>query len=144
MAVDNKVPEGTPGVASFASETWGNRPNYQFGDTPAIKTRTIPVTASGADVEIVFLDVLNGSGALADWNATRDAGSADFIAATTITIADGDTKDVPVYDMGHFDMDALRWDSSYDTDAKKKDAFLGSDAPGLFVSKGKHDSDDIY
>lgn len=144
MAVDNKVPYSEPGVAGFEKETWGNRPTWQYGDTPALTTIVKQFTASGADLEIGFLDVLNGEGALADYAATRDAGSADYIAAMPITIPDGETASVSVYTMGHFEMDALTWDASYDTDAKKAAAFEGSLSPTIFVSKGKFNSDAIY
>ena len=144
MAVDNKVPYSEPGIAGFAKESWGNKQNWQFGDTPALTTQVVQFTASGDDLEIGFLDVLNGAGALADYNATPDAGTADYIAAMPITIADGDTASVSVYVMGHFEMDALTWDSTYDTDAKKAAAFQGSVSPTIFVSKGKFNSDAIY
>lgn len=144
MAVDSKVPQGNPGIASFASESWGNEPHPFLSDTPPPVTQTVSITASGADIEITYLDVLNGAGALADYNATPDAGTADYIAAATITVPDGETKEVPVYRAGHFDMDALTWDSSYDTDAKKKAAFEGSASPTIFIGKNPHSSDDIY
>ena len=41
-------------------------------------------------------------------------------------------------------MDALVWDATYDTDAKKAAAFEGSVSPTIFVSKPKHNSDAIY
>lgn len=144
MAVDNKVPYGDPGIAGFEKESWGNKQNWQYGDTPALTTKTVSFTASGADLTITFLDVLNGAGAKADYNVTPDAGTADYIAATTITIPDGETKSVPVYVQGHFEMEALGWDASYDTDAKKEAAFQGSISPTIFVSKGNFDSDAIY
>lgn len=144
MAVDNKVPYVNPGVAGFESETWGNKQAWQYGDTPALTTQTVQFTASGADLEISFLDVLNGAGAQADYNATPDAGTADYIAAMSITIPDGETKSVSVYVAGHFEMEALGWDASYDTDAKKAAAFQGSVSPTIFVSKSDFDSDAIY
>lgn len=144
MAVDNKVPYGTPGIAGFESETWGNKQNWQYSDTPALVTTTITVTASGADVVIDFLDVLATDGDAAVYNATPGAATANYIAATTITVPDGSSKEVPVYTMGHFEMAALNWDASYDTDAKKKAAFQGSVSPSIFVSKSAYDSGAIY
>ena len=35
MAVDTTLPNGEPGVASFASETFGNLGDVLFGDTPS-------------------------------------------------------------------------------------------------------------
>lgn len=143
MAVDTNIPVGEPGVASFATETFGGPAEARYGDTP-VTTTTLAVTASGADIDLPLYSVVNGAGVLADWNATRDAGSADYIIAEPIFIADGDTMTIPVYRTGHFNMDVLNWDASYDTDAKKKDAFLGSDSPGIFVSKPEHNADAIF
>jgi len=144
MAVDNKVPYGEPGIANFEKESWGNKQNWQYGDTPALTTKTISVTASGADVVIGFLDVLAVDGGAADQAGVAAADRANYIAATAITVVDGTTKDVPVYVQGHFEMNALTWDASYDTDAKKEAAFQGSVSPTIFVSKGNFDSDAIY
>lgn len=144
MAVDNKVPYGKPGIANFESESWGNKQNWQFGDTPALVSDNIEVTASGADVEIDFLDVLAKDGTAAAQNGATAADRANYIAATTITVPDGETKMVPVYRQGHFEMAALNWAATYDTDAKKKAAFEGSVSPSIFVSKSKLDSDSIY
>lgn len=144
MAVDNKVPYGEPGIAGFDKETWGNKQNWQYSDTPALVQTTISVTASGADVVIGFLDVLNSTGGAADQVGATAALRANYIAATAITVPDGATKSVPVYAMGHFEMGALNWPVSYDTDAKKKVAFQGSLSPSIFISKSAHDSDAIY
>ena len=144
MAVDNKVPYSEPGIAGFEKESWGNKQNWQYGDTPALTTMTITVAASGADVVIGFLDVLATDGDAAVYNATAGAATANYIAATPITVLDGTSAEVPVYVQGHFEMAALTWDASYDTDAKKKAAFQSSLSPTIFVSKSKFDSDAIY
>ena len=144
MAVDSKVPYGEPGIAGFDKESWGNKQNWQYGDTPALTTKTLSFAASGADIDIVFLGVIAEDGDPAVYNAVPSAATANYIAATTITITDGDTKSVPVYVMGHFEQEALTWDASYDTDAKKQAAFVGSVSPTIFVSKGNFDSDAIY
>ncbi|ARB05713.1 peptidase S49 [Synechococcus virus S-ESS1] len=144
MAVDNKVPYGSPGEAGFEKESWGNRQNWQFGDTPALTTKYITVTATGADRVIAFLDVLNTTGGAAAQDGATPALKANYIAAAGVTIPDGSTASVPVYVQGHFDMDALGWAATYDTDAKKEAAFQGSISPTIFVSKSKHNSDAIY
>lgn len=144
MAVDENLPIGTPGIANFESRTYGNEQQHLYSDTPPVVQTTIEVTASGADVEITFLDVLAAGGAAAVQTEAAAADRANFIAATTITVPDGETKTVPVYAAGHFTMDALGWDASYDTDAKKKAAFQGSLSPTIFVSKGKWNSDAVY
>ena len=143
MAVESTIGPGKPGVASFASETFGGPAEPRFGDGEASVTQ-ISITASGADIDLPLYSVINGGGTLADWNATPDAGTADYILAEPIFIADGDTMTVPVYRSGHWNMDALNWDASYDTDAKKATAFEGSVSPTIFVSKPAHNADAIY
>lgn len=142
MAVDTKIPHGKPGVAEFKSESFGNFGDPRFGEGPW-PTTNITITASGADLELGLYSVLSSTGQLADYAATRDAGCANYILAAPVTIADGDSAVVPVYRGGHFDMDALIWDASYDTDAKKAAAFEGSVSPTIFVSKRAYNSDQI-
>lgn len=144
MAVDNDIPVGSPGLANFESETWGNKPEWLYSDTPPVAEQTISVTASGADVEITFLDVLAADGTAANQAGATEPEQANYIAAATTTVADGETKEVPVYRAGHFSMDALNWDASYTTDAQKKAAFEGSLSPTILVSKAKHTSGAIY
>lgn len=145
MAVDNDIPVGSPGAANYASETWGNIPEHLFSDTPPVAEVTMDFTASGGSaLEISFLDVLAADGTAAEEDGSTAEDRANFIAAATTTIADGETKSVPVYVAGHFNMQALNWDSTYDTDAKKKAAFQGSLSPTILVSKSKHESGAIY
>lgn len=143
MAVDTNIPMGKPGVAEFKSETFGGPTELRFGEG-VLTTTELTVTA-GADIDLPIGAVLNLAGsALADYNATRDAGCANYILAEPIVIANGATMTFAVYREGHFNMDALTWDASYDTDAKKKAAFEGSVSPTIFVSKPKHNADAIY
>lgn len=144
MAVDTKIPLGKPGVAEFKSESFGGPADIRFGEG-VLTTTTLTVTASGSDIDLALGSVLNLAGdALADYNGTRDAGCANYILAQPIFIADGDTMTFAVYREGHFNMDQLVWDSSYDTDAKKAAAFEGSVSPTIFVSKPDHNEDAIY
>lgn len=143
MPVETTIPMGAPGVASFSSETFGNPDEPRFGEGVPTTTN-ITITASGAAINLPLYAVLNAAGnALADYNDPRDAGCANYILAEPITIADGDSMTVPVYREGHWSMDALVWDASYDTDAKKAAAFEGSVSPNIFVSKRKYNSDQI-
>lgn len=144
MAVDNDIPVGSPGLANFESATWGNIPEHLFSDTPAVAEQVVTFTASGADLTISFLDVIAADGTAAVQTEVAAADRANYIAAATITILDGETKSVPVYVAGHFNAQALTWDATYDTDAKKAAAFQGSLSPMLLVSKSKHVSGAIY
>lgn len=145
MAVDKKVPLGNPGVADFQSETWGNTNEMLISDTPPMATQTISVSASGADVEIALGQVLAADGSPAAQDGATAADKACYIAAMSIVVADGATKEVAIYRAGHFDMDALTWDATYDTDAKKKAAFDDAGvSPMILIGKRKFNSDGIY
>lgn len=144
MAVDTNIPTGKPGVAEFKTETFGGPGEPRYGEGE-LTTTEITVTAGGSAISMALYSVLNLAGdALADWNATRDAGCANWIAAQPVEIPAGATKKFAVYREGHFNMDTLVWDASYDTDAKRKAAFEGSVSPTIFVSKPKHTANAIY
>lgn len=138
MAVDKNIPIGEPGVASFASETWGQA-EPRFGEGVPTTT-TMTVTASGADIDLPLYSVLGSDGLLHDEAVGEPVG----ILAEPIFIADGDTMTFPIYREGHWNMDALNWHASYSTDALKKAAFEGSTSPNIFISKATHNSDAIY
>lgn len=144
MAVDKKVPYSEPGAAGFEKESWGNKQNWQYGDTPALTSTTLTVTAAVTDVVVGFLDVIAEDGRAAAQNGVAATDRANYIASAAITIPVGETKEVPVYVQGHFEMAALTWDATYTTDAQKKVAFQGSVSPTILVSKGNFDSDAIY
>lgn len=267
MAQDNTIPHGKPGIASFESETWGNKGEPRFGDGIArTVTRTI---SAGANLDLPIYSVvsiiagvlalavsgtaagsasgtvtfstavpsandtvtingrvytfkaavtttadevligatlaetatnlaaaINATAASAgvlfgsetteneDVRATaattittiiaRDAGdegnaitlakSGTNIAVSAATLSggdddedirpygilaapvvmdSGDSMSVPLYVDGHWNMDALNWDSTYVTDEQKERAFEGSVNPGILISKPKYNSDGI-
>lgn len=143
MAVDTTIPNGKPGVASFASETFGNANEPRFGDGEA-KTTNITFTP-GSTASLALYSVLNLAGsALAVYNAIRDAGCANYILAEPIDMVNGVAMTVPVYRTGHWDLDALVWGASYDNDVKKKAAFEGSLSPTIFIGKKAFNSGAIY
>lgn len=144
MPVNTTVPFGEPGIASFASETFGNEQEPRFGDAPATVTN-VTFTPTAA-LTLPLYAVLNLAGsAMAVWNAVRDSGCANYILAAGINgAASGVPATVPVYRSGHWDMGALVFHSSYDTDAKKKAAFEGSLSPTIFIGKKKQSSNTIY
>ena len=143
MAADTTLTIGKPGVAEFKSETFGNFADLRYGDAPVTMTN-ITITATGADIDLPLYAVINLAGtALAAYAATRDADSANFVLAEPILIADGETMTVPVIRTGHLNIDALAWDDSFDTDAKKLAAFEGSVSPTIFLGKPAYNSDQI-
>ncbi len=92
--------------------------------------------------------------------ATTESGTATSWGAATLTLGDDDASlrpygiatapvitgagqetTIDVYRTGHWNMDALVWHPSFDTDEKKKRAFEGSLSPNNFVSKKKWGND---
>lgn len=64
--------------------------------------------------------------------ATTGGGSpvqAIGVAAAPVTTGAGGSDSIPIYRTGNFNVDALTFDASFDTLAKKKAAFQGAPAP---------------
>lgn len=143
MAVDSNIGPGEPGVASFATETFGGPAEPRFGDGPATTTE-ITVTATGTAITLGLYSVIATDGRLSVQTGATAPERANYILAEPVSIGIGETMTIPVYRSGHWNMDALVWDVSYDTDAKKAAAFEGSVSPTIFVSKPAHNADAIY
>lgn len=139
MAKDITLTDGAPGIASFATETYGNTEEVRFGDTPYTTTT---VNATGV-LNLALYSVVSYDGttiALADETV---AGDAYGVLTAPVVLAAGETTTVDLIRTGHLSMDALVWDASFDTDAKKKVAFEAGLSPTLFVSKKKFNSDGV-
>ncbi len=65
------------------------------------------------------------------------------ITACPVVMTNGQSMSVPVYVDGHWNMDALNWDSSYATDESKSRAFEGAVFPAILISKPKYNDDAI-
>ena len=143
MTVDTSIPNGAPGIASFAQESFGGIKDIRYGDGPWSETvLDIPIVA-GADIDLPIFSVIDSSGRLAENGGA--AGTEPYaVAVTPYSLLIGETDSIPVIRAGHLNMLALNWDASFVTDADKKDAFVGSDSPTIFVSKPNTDGDDLY
>lgn len=65
------------------------------------------------------------------------------ITTHPISLLNGQSMSVSFYREGHWDMDALNWHASYNSDAARKHAFEGSRSPTIFISKKKFNNDQI-
>lgn len=139
---DQTVPLGAPGIAKFESESWGGPIDIRFGEG-VLTTTELTITAGVGGLTLPYGAVIAEDGTLALSGGA--AGTEPFaVLAAPIVMAAAQVMTVPVYREGHLSMDALTWDASFDTDAKKKVAFEGSKSPTIFVSKPKHNPDAIY
>jgi len=104
------------------------------GDTP------LPVTAVGQLGEAL------ATAGIAAWTPVHvdaateavslaESGETEPNAITVVEVAEGSPTDVrvPVYKAGTFNIKALNWPASYDTDAKKFAAFAGATDAQIYV-----------
>lgn len=133
---DNTIPHGRPGIASYQTETWGGPQEPRFGEgVPTTTTITITAPAGGLDLPIY--SVIAETGALAQFAGTPAVSNAYAILAAPIVMSAGQTMTVPVYREGHFEVDALNWHSTFNTDARRFAAFEGSKSPTIFVGRNQ-------
>ncbi len=114
-----------------------NHQDLIVGEEPRVFTQDNVVEES---VTIAELSVVgyNADGLLvpAVWHATYSGGGVRPIGIAVIGITTGsgeDTTGLPVYRAGCFNIDAIAWPASFDTDAKKFGAFNGSPTPTTIV-----------
>lgn len=132
----NQIPYGDAGMASFESESWtstvlvtGNHPPLEIFDGVA------PANAAVAQYSVVGFDS-NGKVVLATIDTDTPANSIQAVGVTTTPLLEvADDQACPLYRSGCFNPDALVWDSSFDTDAKKLAAFEGAPSPTRIVLK---------
>jgi hypothetical protein len=120
-----------------------------FGSATTINT-DVRATVSGAVVTVIALNagdegnaitLAEASTNIAVSGATLTGGDDDIdikpygILASPMVLANGESMSVPIYVDGHWNMDALNWDASWQTDEAKRAAFEGSLNPGILVSK---------
>jgi hypothetical protein len=112
-------------------------------------TAKVKVTALSAGDEANAIATTE-SGTATSWTAaTLDDAEEDLdlapygILTAPVNTGVGETTTVDVYRGGHWNMDALNWHSSFDTDDKKKHAFERSRSPGILISKKKW-GNDVY
>lgn len=84
--VDNTIPHGAPGIASFATESWGGPAELLYGDTPAAATTHHTIFAQTGGLTLPIYSVIAENGALATV-------SGAVAASGTITVGTGNAGD---------------------------------------------------
>lgn len=133
--VDKTLDHGNPGIADFETQTYGGPLEPRFGEGVATTTH-MSITGPTGGAELGLYSVIAEDGSLAVHAA--GVSNAYGILAAPVTIAQGQTMSVPVYREGTWEIDALAWDASFDTDAKKIAAFEGGASPTIFVQRALH------
>lgn len=143
MAVDTSLPNADPGIASFAQESFGDVKELLFGDQQRVDTVLDIPTVAVADIDLPIFSVVDKSGRLAEQAGL--AGTEPYgVTTTPISLLIGETDSIAVIRAGHLNMQVLNWDATFTTDAQKKEAFVGSESPTLFVSNPTTDGDLLY
>ena len=123
---DINIPYAQPGVAAFELTDDYVQNVLLRGSHPALS----PAISGEAGADIARFQPVgfNGAGELvpATWHATP-ANAVKAIGVATAAVADGGR--CLYWYAGHFNLDMLDFDSSFDTDAKKLAAFAGSPTP---------------
>lgn len=123
---DVTIPYAQPGIAAFQLTDEYLNTILLRGSLPALSE--LVSGAAGAEIRRFQPVGFNASGLIvpATWNATpANAIKAIGIASEAIALGG---RSLYWY-TGHFNMDVLDYDSSFDTDAKKLAAFNGSPTP---------------
>lgn len=138
--VTRTVPYADPGRAAFEELDTYIQNFLLAGSHPELAPAysfPLPLSATYAQFTVVGL---NSSGELvpATWNATP-ANAIKPIGIIAHAVARG-ASGAPavngqVFYSGCFNQDALVWDASFDTDAKKQAAFRGSPTPTNIIVK---------
>ncbi len=129
------IPLADAGMASFESQDF-NVIDLFSGDTPV---SSVPETLLDQNADTPAYTVvgrITASGKVTICNLGANDGSQVPCGITTAPAPDsGADQKVSTFKTGMFNPAALNWHASFDTDEKKRLAFEGSKAPGIFIRK---------
>ena len=138
---DNTITYGAPGIAAFARETWGNVRELRLQDSPATSARRVTLTNAGAELSLPIFSVVSLTGLAVAGSGTSDA--IGFLPCPVVIPAAGSIE-IDVIVQGYFDFNALNWGASFNTDAKKRDAFVNRPSPvNIILDTNPHTSDGV-
>lgn len=127
------IPYDDAGMAKAETEAFGTVALWA-GEAPVVTTAEIVAAETVASADLPAFSVVgrNAEGELVMATSAADGAIAPIGVTCSPVLTGATDLNVAVYRGGYFNMAALNWDSSFDTDAKKRLAFEGS-APGIFV-----------
>lgn len=137
-------------AAAVNSGSGDGAPNADVTASAAAAVVTLTARVAGDEGNAITLAKdADTSANIAVSGATLSGGDDDpdvrpyGITAHPISMTSGQSMSVSFYREGHWDMDALNWHESYNTDEARKHAFEGSLSPTIFISKKKFNNDQI-
>jgi len=120
------------GIPEQSFETFGaQNPALITGDFPHVVPVEYPV-AAGSELEVYTVVGFNGNGEVVPAVLGTTAAVGVLMNAVDNTVETTETHCV-VWRMGVFNPNLLNWDASYDTDAKKFNAFEGAPSPTAII-----------
>lgn len=135
-----KVPYAQAGLAAFEELDTYEKDFLISGSWPVLSPG-YPLPVEGEEELLKFQVVgLNGDGRLvpATWHATPANAIKPIGVVTQAVVGAADhSTTVPVFYSGCFNPEALVWDASFDTDAKKVNAFVASPTPTQIVIRAR-------
>lgn len=139
---DNKIPLNAPGIAGFATESWSSAEEPRYGEGVPHTTHEEVTSVGAATFALYSVVSVSPTGQIAMAEYTTESDAYAILAAPAAFTA-GQSMSLPFYREGHWSMDGLVWDASFDTDEKKAKAFEGSRSPTIYVSKKLFNNDTI-
>lgn len=129
------IPIGNPGLAAGVDTEAFTQFDALLSDVPAVFAVDYTLAAS-QDIALYEAVGFDGSGEIVPAVEAGGVGpiQAIGISAMAITSGVGENPSISVIRGGHWNIDALVWDASYDTDAKKLAAFNGAPTPTQIVT----------
>jgi len=120
---------GTYGQAAFESEDFYGPRELRISDNPPVSRSAVKV---GENVDLPAFSVVTYDGttiALA-----TDGGDKPYgITAAPVKTGAGESAVVQVFRSGHFNIDVLNFDASFNTTEKKLAAFEGAASPTVII-----------
>ena len=107
------------------------------GDTPPVVTDygLLGATLNGSGGAVAWTPVFVDPATRAITVAAHGTQAPNAIVVATVPAGSGATSSVQVYKAGMFNMNALNWPASYDTDAKKQAAFVTGGGNQIYLKK---------
>jgi hypothetical protein len=131
-----RIPYGAPGVAAYQSGDMPSQVELLIGDIPAYGA-SVDLNV-GANANFPIYSVVGETGGVMALAKADGSVKAIGVLAVPVVTGAGQTTSARVNTSGHLNMNALNWDASFDTDAKKVAAFpIGTS--NILIGKNPYD-----
>ena len=122
------IPFNQPGLASGVDTEEFKNYAFLLSNSPPLITQEVKVVSNASPAtfaigSVVKMDTSQRITGLADNEDGANAAGAVGILAGTVTQHASNVVNASIYIQGHFNIDMLVWDSAFDDDTKKLNAF---------------------